>query len=344
MASKRFEIDMGLNASDVARGANDAKRSLEKLEDAVADTSKGGARDLDALEDELKDVQKGAERAGRELDDMGTNSKRSFADASDNVRGFKDEAVQNFSEVASSFNGDMQDMADGVQGLTGGLASSLTPGIGIPIAIIGAIAGSFLQSWITAAEDSEQRIDDMYAAMTDAGSRFLSNDYFNKALADLDTSKIEEAQQKAIDLGVEERDVLRAMVGDREAIGRILATQQQHYQEELQGIRDSGKSLEEQAVAIDAVNTKYGEQNDFLRDIQRDTSTAADLWEALNGAMEKTPDAVSAAQGAVAQFRQVMRDGVVVPLRVDDSALRNYKPATVYIPGQIVRPGTRQLL
>jgi hypothetical protein len=282
----------------------------------------GAQRATEDLDDEVKQTARSIEQEFRDSYRKAGDAADGFQrDASGNIKGFKDEAVQNLSEVASSFNGDLQDMADGVQGLTGGLASSLTPGIGIPIAILGAAAGAFLQSWVDAAKDSEERVDEMYAAMSEAGSKFLSAEYFNKALANLDTSKIEEAQQKARDLGVEERDVLRAMVGDREAIGRILAEQQQHYFTELQAIRDSGKSLEEQAVAVDAVNAKYGEQNEFLRNIQRDTGTAADLWESLNGAMDKTPGQVEAVAGAVAEFKQSIKDGITIPVRADTSQL-----------------------
>ena len=52
--TKRIGIDMGLDASGVAKGAKDAERALEKLEDAVGDTGKGGAKDLEQLEDGLR--------------------------------------------------------------------------------------------------------------------------------------------------------------------------------------------------------------------------------------------------------------------------------------------------
>lgn len=313
--------------SGIIKPLEDAEKSLDELgkskgPDQLTRELEGAQRASEDLDDEVKRTARSIEQEFRDSYRKAGDAADGFQrDASGNIQGFKDEAVQNLSEVASSFDGDLQSMADGVQGLTGGLASSLTPGIGIPVAILGAAAGAFLQSWISAAEDSEERVQEMYAAMSEEGSKFLSAEYFNKALANLDTSKIEEAQQRAIDLGVEERDVLRAMVGDREAIGRVLASQQQHYNEELQAIRDSGKSLEDQSVAVDALNTKYGEQNEFLRDMQRDTGAAADLWESLNGAMEKTPGAVAAAEGAVARFRQSVSGGITIPVRADTSQL-----------------------
>lgn len=50
MASKRFEVDMLLNASGVVKGANDGEKALADLEGALEDAGAGGARDLDKLE------------------------------------------------------------------------------------------------------------------------------------------------------------------------------------------------------------------------------------------------------------------------------------------------------
>lgn len=302
--------------SDVIKPVELAARSLDELGD-------DGAKDLGKLESALRDVQKQSDKVDRSLKDIDSTSRKTWDNASDNVQGFKQEAISNIGEIGASFKGDIQDMADGVQGLTGGLASALTPGIGIPVAILGAAAGAFLQSWITASEDSKERVQDMYSAMAEDGSKFLSEDFLNKAIGELDTSKIEEAQRKAVEFGVTERDVVRAMVGDREAIGRLLADQQQRRQAELQTIRDSGKSIEDQAVAVDAVNAKYGTQTDWLRDIQRDTGTATGLWETFNEAMYKTPGAVDQASAAVSRFKQLHAGGITIPVRIDTGPLTN---------------------
>ncbi|MGX1931721.1 hypothetical protein [Microbacterium resistens] len=70
MASKRFEIDMALNSSEVARGADNAEKALEDLERAVEDTGRSG-RDLDGIERGLDGVRREADRAEDALDDIG---------------------------------------------------------------------------------------------------------------------------------------------------------------------------------------------------------------------------------------------------------------------------------
>lgn len=114
MASKRFEIDMGLNASDVAKGAKDAQTALDNLEKAVGDVGdeskdSGGdvsdfarkivsaAREAGKSDDDIKDAlrsyginAKEAERAvgrvGDEFQDTGRTGARSLDDLEDGLR------------------------------------------------------------------------------------------------------------------------------------------------------------------------------------------------------------------------------------------------------------------
>ena len=112
--SKRFEIDMGLNASDVAKGAKDAESALADLEQAVGDVGNesrdaGGdisdftrklvtaARDAGKSDDEIRDAlrkygvnAKEAERAiegiGDEFKDTGRDGERALDDLEDSLR------------------------------------------------------------------------------------------------------------------------------------------------------------------------------------------------------------------------------------------------------------------
>lgn len=302
--SKRIGIDIGLDASGVAKGAKDAERALGKLEDAVGDTGKGGARDLDKLEDELKDVQRQGEKTERSMKDIGDSSKRTWDAASDNVKGFKDEAVQNFAEVASSFDGDLSQMADGVQGLTGGLASALTPGIGIPVAILGAAAAAFFASWQKAAEDSEARIQAMYDDFTETGQTFVSESFIADEIKRIqeDTGKWNDAQQRVKDTGLEIGTVLRAMAGDQQAIADVHDAYVQQRDTEIQKIRDAKLSIEDQATAVDGVNAKFGEQTEWISQIQRDTGTAAQKAAAYRDAIGGASDRM---RSVVEQWRNI---------------------------------------
>lgn len=112
--SKRFEIDMGLNASDVAKGAKDAESALTNLEQAVGDVgdesrNAGGdisdftrkvvtaAREAGKSDDDIRDAlrkygvnAKEAERAiegiGDEFKETGRDGERALDDLEDSLR------------------------------------------------------------------------------------------------------------------------------------------------------------------------------------------------------------------------------------------------------------------
>lgn len=316
--ARAHEVAIGADGRDFSRAIKtDVIKPTEDAARALDDLGTDGARDLGKLEDALRDVQRQSEKTETAARDVG---KKGFADASESTKAFKQEAVANFSEVASSFSGDITEMADGVQGLTGGLASALTPGVGIPIAIVGALAGAFLQSWITASEDSEQRVEDMFARMTEAGTRFASESQIKEAIENLDTDKIAEGIERAHSISIEEGAVLRAMVGDVEAIAAIQDELNRRKQEELDTIKDSGSSLEDQATKAESVNTVYAEQQQWLIDIQKDTETAGAKWDAVKEAIKFAGGEVSTLQGKV----KGLALGTTVPITftVDESQLQ----------------------
>lgn len=70
MASKRFEIDMALNASDVAKGADDAAMALSNLEDAVGDVADESKRSGNTVDSFAKKVVDAARQAGKSDDDI----------------------------------------------------------------------------------------------------------------------------------------------------------------------------------------------------------------------------------------------------------------------------------
>lgn len=279
--------------SGIIKPLEDAEKALDDL---------GRSRGAENIERDMKAAQRATENLGKETKEVATRIEREFRDsykkagraadefqrdASGNVQNFKQEAVQNLSEVASSWKGDLEGMADGVQGLTGGLAASLTPGIGIPVAILGAAAAAFMASWVEAAEQSKQRVSDMYADMTESGATFLSESFIQQAAKTVaeDAGKFAEAQKIVADTGLEIGDVLRAMVGDQEAIARAQEIYLRQRDQELDKARELGSEnsqvLNDQAVLVDAVNTKYAEQTDWLRQVQKDTDTAADKAQAV---------------------------------------------------------------
>ncbi|KAA9105005.1 hypothetical protein [Microbacterium rhizomatis] len=337
-------IDIDANTRAAQNKVKELAKALDGVSDSLDDVATDGAKAGDKLEASFRDMMRASDRASTA---MKADSKQAFESSSENVRGFKDEAVQNFSEVASSFQGDMQGMADGVQGLTGGLASSLTPGIGIPIAILGAAAGAFLQNWITASEESKTRVQDMYNAMVEDGAAFVTADRVQKNLIAQSTDDINRAHERSIQLGVDEQLVRRAMAGEADAQSQILTITNGKRDEEIKKVQDSKRSLEDKSVVIDGINAKYGTMLDFLTDAQREQDNATQRTKDTVAAIASMNSALDIASGKVAGINGQLQDllnfrdftiGVDLDLSRARSQINNWRPV-VHLEGEIVRNG-----
>jgi hypothetical protein len=202
--------------------SGDSKDAGEDLESAM----RGAQRATEDLKDENKElarvIQQEARKSSRAVKDIGDDG---FKSASRDIDGFKDEATSNFAEVASSFDGSVDSMLDGVQGLTGGLASALTPGVGIPIAVLGAAAAAFVAHWVASAEETKQTISDMYDDMIESGSSYLSQTFIADRIGELVKSQddLNRIREESKLIGEDESTILRANAGDITAVVEALA-------------------------------------------------------------------------------------------------------------------------
>jgi hypothetical protein len=335
MASGRITIPVGLETREVAKGAKDAEKALEKLEDAVGDTGKSGAKDLDKIEDELKDVQKESKKAAKEVDKVGTDG---FSKAGQASGEFKQEAFANFSEVTSSFDGSMSSIQDLAQGTLGGLATSGLPGIGIAAGLaagaVGLIGAEFVQRQ-EQADELKKRISDMYLQAVEDGESYLTTAsiigdtqdlIFNPDRADELARVMETQEQTGLDLAT----IYKANAGDLDAIKLV----------------QSGISTEIDKQ-IDK-NTRAGEAANYSRELQ----DVEDHWNQVATATDEAKAKTDAAKAAalalhdetVAKSRTT-RESLeamwktpvpgTVKLTVDDSAVKNWHapllPGTVQV-------------
>ncbi len=325
------QLDIGANTRAAQNNVKDLSKALDGVADSLDDVARDGDRSGDKLERTFRGMVTAAKRSADDTGDAWKKAYKRAEDAADdfnargseNVQNFKQEAVQNFSEVASSWQGDLEGMADGVQGLTGGLASSLTPGIGIPVAILGAAAAAFFASWVDAAENSKQQVSDMYNDFIESGKTFVSENYIATAIQDIqeDTDKWNDALARNRDTGVEIGTVLRAMAGDQNAIAEVHGVYVAQRDEELEKIRRSGKSIEEQAIAVDGVNAKFGEQVEWIGQVQRNTSNAADKAAAYRDAMGGAADNAARVRDIVGQIQD---RNITVGVSVNNAAFENW--------------------
>lgn len=319
-------LDILADSRQAQREVGDLGEALDKVGDSLNDVVKDSDKGTQRMERDFRDMAREVKRETKgAYDDVKRNSRDAFDSVSENVEGFKDEAIQNFSEVASSFDGDISSMADGVQGLTGGLASSLTPGIGIPVAILGAAAGAFLNAWVTAAEESKQRVDEMYQDMIASGQAFLSEDFISKALGDIigDDGKRQKAIDDAKRLGLETSTVLRATAGDQAALNELVTKVGSLREAEIDAIKKSNEPLDIQATKIDAINARYGEILETYTGITSETQKAIDQVNLYRDATGKAASADQQRYEALGRALAGIPSQKVVKLELDTTEAEN---------------------
>jgi hypothetical protein len=289
MASGRITIPVGLETTGVKKGAKDAERSLEKLEDAVGDAGKGGARDLDKIEDELVDVQRQSKKTG---DDVGRNLDDGFKDAGK-------EAHSSGKEAAASFSGGFDD----VTGFLQETAANAFEGFGKAGAAAGLVAAAGI-GLVTAAFEAahekelalEEKANDLANAYIEAGTTVLDQMALASRVADIATSS-EQGDKDNI------RDLTKAL-GDRSLALRVLAgdtTALATAQGILNGKRDklddanfitqTGKrksALGEEKEAVEDLVRILGDQSKIQKTAKQ---TAKDYSNALKGMVNDTKSA-----------------------------------------------------
>jgi len=224
--------DVERRLKDVADEADDLGRTdgPERLEKAMKDAQTATER----LGDETEDVARAIERDFRdtyrkvkkEADDVGDSGVRGFGRASEAGAEFKDEALQNFSEVTSSFDGSMSSIQDLAQGTLGGLASSGLPGIGIAAGVAAAgvgLIGAAIEANDEAMKESEQRVADWAQAYIDGSGKIVGAAHVVAEVQGIatDPERYKDAKQAAEDWGVTTSTAMLALAGDETALGVV---------------------------------------------------------------------------------------------------------------------------
>lgn len=153
MSSKRFEIDIGLNASGVAKGASDGKKALADLEEAVGDVAtesakSGGkvdsfaaklvdaARKAGKSDDDIKDAlrnmglsarqaEEAVEDIGDEFRETGRHGKRAADDLEDSLRDVQRQSERTSDEVGDVGEKGFRKLGDAGKEVSGELKQNL---------------------------------------------------------------------------------------------------------------------------------------------------------------------------------------------------------------------------
>jgi len=258
VASGRITIDVGLEASGVAKGAKDAEKALEGLEDAVGDASRSGGRDLDRIEDELRDIQKQTATTGRkvgnDLDDGFEKAKRGADD-------FKDEANSSLRETAASITS-VEDALGAVQEIAANAFVGFGP-VGAGAGLVGALGFGLLLENLRAqgeaADEMKRRWSDAYAAAAEAGRDFLDQQQIEDEARDIrfNPDRVKEYNQAVKDaaaLNLDVNDVLLARAGDEESLQLVVDETNRKYK---QVFSDFARARSAEAAELVQIEDRY---------------------------------------------------------------------------------------
>lgn len=338
-----ISINILSNVRAAVAGVEDVADAVEEVDDRLHDLTKTSDKSADALEADLREVQRATDKSADML-------KAKFAEAYRSVRRDSDttadavrrdqsrisersaevgqEVRQNLGEgIANAARGDFESLADtigdtfggavaGIGGVgTAAIAAAGALGLGAIVAVMGSIQEE--------AKKSEERVRAMYEDFAESGRTFVSEDFIGRSIQDIqnDSGRWNQALERNKQTGIELSVILRAMAGDQAAIAQVHAEYVRQRDEELRKIRESGASLEEQAVAVDGVNAKFGEQSEWISQILKDTGTAADKAAAYRDAMGGAVNNASKVRDIVGQIQD---RSITIGVNVADAAFENW--------------------
>ena len=285
-----LELDVLMNTRDVQRGAKDVDKALDGVSDSLDDVARDGEQAGDKLERSFRDAADAAKRESRTIEsDVQRNVNRGFDRASAGAENFKDEAKQNAAEVAASFDGSAESIADGVQGLAATAFSGFGPA-GIAAGVTAAAGiGLVTQALTTAQEQADelkQRLADAYRSAAEEGRNDLDEAEIIAAANDIifDKTLREEYQRDARAIGIDSTTFIRAMVGDREALTiaiRAGAEAEAAARAETEGMVSlQGEALanyNHQLIAAEKVNDKLEQQSRLVQENVNAANVALEL-------------------------------------------------------------------
>lgn len=358
--------DIGDSLEDVAREARTTGDKTERAIDDIGDAAKDTARDIDTAGDKMertfRELVKDAKKTDTAIGKVGDVGKKGFGKANDAAGEFKDEALSNFSEVTSSFDGSMSSIQDLAQGTLGGLASTGIPGVGLA-AGIAAIAVGAIGSAIGENDEAMQASAEAAAQWADAyvasGGRIVDSAHVVAEIQAIatDPERYKKAKQDAEDWGVDVSDAMRAIAGDATALEVVQRSLAERSDEATAALKTQEGQVDKNAGATydlaDSVERGQGSLAKLtgemrtgqaiaknsaraLGDYAKEAGVATGKTDSLGNAIYELPDSkqivVDAKTGRAyedieALDRKKLGDKTVdVKVKVDDRAWRAWVP------------------
>lgn len=288
MAGINLDADLGVRG--FLKGTKDMEEALQDVSDELETTAKEGDKGLEKLSDKLLEAKKAADNAAKSGENLGKDFKKGTDKASEGTDDLKQNAQSNAKEVTASFDGSVESIIDGFQGL----ASEAFEGFGAAGAIAGfalaagiGIATAEFQKSEEAAKKAKERIADLGQAMIDAGAEGVKPlDTVIESLQQIVTNS-EDAVKKFQDIakaskfvGTQAEDMALAYAGQADALeGQLDVIEDLIKKEQKQADKQAEHGSRFAVVGEAKVNT-LKQQQEELKKVQEETEAAAAIEEA----------------------------------------------------------------
>lgn len=373
-AAQRDAKDLSEALDSVSDAIDDVVRDSEKGGDRVERTFRDMTREAEKLADETKSTARVIDKeygdayrgARQSADDGMTGMSERSKEVSDELRG-------NLGETFSSFRGDLEDLPQIAQDTLGGLAGSGALG-GIPglavtaagAAGLGLIIGAF-EKINEENEASQQRIAEWANAYIEAGGRVLSSSQIIASAQAIitDPEKWQEAKKNAELWGTSVETAILAQAGHAESmdqVSRALDRQRDAYEQLISKPTENYEAREKDLSNLEAAVGAYDRlsnemeqgraQADVLSqamiNVARSTAGSTEEVDEFGDTVITLPDGkqvyIDAETGQATQdvdaierkVYGIQDHTVTVRAKVDDSAVRNWRPPMLPDPPPIV--------
>lgn len=224
--ARPIELNLVANVNDFLRGTERIEDALDDVADSLDDVRIDADKAGDKAVDSFRDMARAAKSAESDIEDVGNKGFRGVGEKSAE---FKQEAMQNFSEVTSSFDGSMSSIQDLAQGTFGGLASGIAGPLGIAFgaAAVGiGLIGAAIEGVGDATEADAEKAGEWAQAYIEAGSKILSSAQTVAGANEIitDPEKYKQAEENAKNWGVSVGLAVLAMAGNTEALAEATAS------------------------------------------------------------------------------------------------------------------------
>lgn len=285
--AKGISINFLADVRDFLKGTKNVEDELDDVADSLDDVAREGDQATEKLEDSFRDLAKATKKAG---DDVGDNMRKGYKQAEEGADALKENAQSNAKEVTASFDGSVESIIDGFQGL----ASEAFEGFGPAGAVAGfalaagiGIATAEFQKTEEAAKAAKERIGELGIAFIESGADVAQVEAFQEALkgivtnADDASAKIDDLRKfadKYAQTGVKVEELAMAYAGNADAIKSV--------NEKLQLAIELEKENQAQATNAAAVNASKSRQEAYeqeiakIQSIQEETQAAQAIEEA----------------------------------------------------------------